>query len=134
MDREVKKAVAGDSELGPLKQLPGTWKNLPNLDGHLDGHGWNMIALPFAGGQFGYRVLLNQYNETLKFTTVDNNVPNRGIPDGLDGTNGDQFVAVLDYEQYINQIAAADSPESELAGKKDLAIHHALCLLDAHYE
>lgn len=118
--RKIEAAVAGDDALGPLKQLPGTWKNLPNLPGR----GWNMIALPFADGQFGYRVLLNQYNETLKFSTVDKGVPNRGIPDGLDGPDGDQFVAVLDYEQSIEQIAAADSPESGNAGDPSLAIHH----------
>lgn len=38
-----------------------------------------MIALPHAEGPFGYRLLLNQYNETLKFELVDKAVPNRGI-------------------------------------------------------
>jgi hypothetical protein len=42
--RTLNQAVSGDEELGPLKLLPGTWKNLPNLPGR----GWNMIALPFA--------------------------------------------------------------------------------------
>lgn len=117
--RTVESAVAGDDTLGPLKHLPGKWANLPNLPGR----GWNMIALPFADGPFGYRVLLNQYNETLQFTTVDKGVPNRGIPDGTDGPDGDQFVAVLDYKQSINQIVAADSPISGKAGDPDLAIH-----------
>lgn len=118
--RKIEEAVPGDDALGPLKLLPGTWRNVPNLPGR----GWNMIALPFADGQFGYRVLMNQYNETLKFSTVDKGVPNRGIPDGLDGSDGDQFVAVLDYEQSIEQIAAANFPESGKAGNPGLAIHH----------
>ena len=29
--RRVYPAVPGDDDLGPLKLLPGTWKNLPNL-------------------------------------------------------------------------------------------------------
>jgi hypothetical protein len=53
--RTVEAAVSGDDALGPLKQLPGTWKNQPNLSGR----GWNMIALPFSGGEFDYRLLLN---------------------------------------------------------------------------
>lgn len=118
--RKIEAAVAGADALGPLKQLPGTWKNLPNLPGR----GWNMIALPFADGRFGYRLLLNQYNETLTFSTVDKGVPNRGIPDGLDGASGDQFVAVLDYEQSIEQIVAADYPQSGKAGAPGLPIHH----------
>lgn len=82
-----------------------------------------MIALPFAEGQFRYRLLLNQYNEELKFTFVDDAVPNRGLP--LPGdSDGDQFVVALDYQQTIHQIAAADSPESGKAGGPGLAIHH----------
>lgn len=118
--RKLEVAVAGDETLGPLKQLPGIWKNTPELEGR----GWNMIAVPFAGCDFGYRLLLNQYNETLNFTLVDKGVPNRGIPDGLDGANGDQFLAVLDYTQQIEQISAEDFPNSGLAGDSGLAIHH----------
>lgn len=111
--RVLTAASTGDEALGPLKNLPGTWANLPGLPGR----GWNMIALPFSEGRFNYRLLLNQYNETLKFSTVDKGVPNRGL-------EGDQFLAALDYEQSIEQIAAADSPESGLAGEPGLAIHH----------
>ena len=73
-------ASTGDSTLGPLTLLPGVWKNLPNLPGR----GWNMIALPFATPTnspfpFNYRLLMNQYNEELKFTLIDKGVPNRGI-------------------------------------------------------
>ena len=43
-----------------------------------------MIALPFAHPRtapFGppYRLLLNQFNEELKFQLVDKAVPNRGV-------------------------------------------------------
>ena len=71
-------AVSGDKELGPLKLLPGVWSNTPNLPGR----GWNLIALPFEtepGEGFNYRLLMNQYDEELKFSTVDKGVPNRGI-------------------------------------------------------
>ena len=112
-----------DEELGPLQLLPGTWANQPNLPGR----GWNLIALPFAGGAFNYRVLMNQYDEELRFTLVDKGVPNRGI--GVDPTTGqpverDQLVVTLDYEQKISQVAAADFPESGKAGNAGLAIHH----------
>lgn len=118
-----KKAEAGDPALGPLQLLPGVWKNEPGLVGR----GWNMIALPFAtesGPPINYRLLVNQYNETLKFNLVDKGVPNRGIRPGRPTTNTDQFLVALDYEQSIVQIAAADSPQSELAGAPNLAIHH----------
>ncbi|WP_298515657.1 heme-binding protein [uncultured Kordia sp.] len=113
-------AKSGDEALGPLKHLPGTWKNTEALNGR----GWNMIAVPFADGKFGYRLLLNQYNETLVFKTVDKGVPNRGIPTNTDGTDGDQFLVALDYSQTIEQIIADDFPKSGLAGKPKLKIHH----------
>ncbi|KAF7787038.1 hypothetical protein PRUB_a3884 [Pseudoalteromonas rubra] len=115
-DQNQRKIIIGeqqDSELGPLCHLPGTWKNT----GNLEGHGWNMIALPFAAGELDYRLLMNQYDEELTFSLVDKGVPNRGIPE-------DQSVATLDYTQIINQIAAQDYPHSGLEGKPGLAIHH----------
>ena len=128
--RTIGPAEAGDEELGPLRFLPGKWTSLP-------GHGWNMIALPFATEpehSFNYRLLLNQYDEELEFTLVDKAVANRGIdPTGgaLDTSRGpdspvdsDQFLVALDYEQTISQIAAADYPESGKAGDEGLAIHH----------
>ena len=115
-------AESGDKDLGPLKHLPGTWSNSQSLHGR----GWNIIALPFApsSGGINYRVLMNQYNEELRFTTVDKRVPNRGIlPNGTKPS--DQFVVTLDYQQSIKQIAAEDFPSSGgLAGNRDLAIHH----------
>ncbi|MGV9710396.1 heme-binding protein [Gordonia sp. NPDC003424] len=125
--RSIGLATAGDEDLGFLAELPGTWKNEPNLTGR----GWNLIALPFrtepdpvTGRALNYRLLLNQYNEVLKFSLVDKNVPNRGI--SLNGTTvqTDQEVGTLDYEQSIKQIASADSPESTVAGSAGAAIHH----------
>ena len=122
--RQFKRAKEGYKILGPLKQLPGTWKS--------EGMGWNIIAVPFVDGPFNYRVLMNQYDETLKFTNIDEFVPNRGIPSnefppdpGLpDGQQSDQFVTTLDYEQSIKQVAAADFPISGLAGGINKDIHH----------
>lgn len=99
--------------LGPLANLPGLWQN----SGDFIGHGWNMIALPFPSGEHDYRLLNNQYNETLTFNLVDKHVPNRGM-------EGDQKIFTLDYVQAINQIIAEDSPDSGLAGEPNLAIHH----------
>jgi hypothetical protein len=122
--RSIAAAQEGDEDLGPLKLLPGTWSNLPGLPGR----GWNMIAVPFAtgpGSPFNYRLLLNQYNETLKFATVDKAVPNRGVEgEGFAATQADQFVVTLDYEQSIEQIAAEDIPHSGKAGPSGLPIHH----------
>ncbi len=122
--RELSTARANDPDLGPLTRLPGTWSNGQNTRGR----GWNIIALPFAtpaGTGSNFRVLMNQYNEELKFTVVDKRVPNRGIRGNRNGTSeADQFLVTLDYEQTISQIAAADFPESRHAGGRDLAIHH----------
>ncbi len=107
-------------ELGPLALLPGEWKG--------EGTGWNMIALPFNDAPAGkpkYRILMNQYNEQLKFSFVDDNVPNRGLAGIIDDSGeDDQFAATLDYQQTIQQTHAEDFPESGLAGGADLPIHH----------
>jgi len=105
-----------DEALGPLALLHRRWKTLP-------GAGWNMIALPFGEGQFNYRVLVNQYDEKLRFNLVDAGVPNRGI-NPADPNEPDQFVVTIDYLQQIKQLAAADNPASGLAGPKGLPIHH----------
>ncbi|MDA7965831.1 heme-binding protein [Ruegeria sp.] len=126
--RSVELAHQGDEDLGPLKLLPGVWKN----GDRTRGRGWNMIALPFAtepDSRLNYRLLVNQYEETLQFTTVDKAVPNRGIqfpnPASGDPTQEmDQFVVTLDYQQSIAQLAAEDRPDSGKAGPADLAIHH----------
>jgi hypothetical protein len=117
-ERAIRVAVSGDEDLGPLKDLPGKWES--------KGHGWNMIALPFARtrpGALDYRLLLNQYNETLNFTLVDKAVPNRGV-DNTHNHQTDQFVVTLDYEQVIHQVAVTDRPPSDVAGPPGLAIHH----------
>ncbi len=120
--RTVSQAVAGDEALGELASLPGAWSNRPRLEGR----GWNMIALPFKGNApFHYRLLLNQYNEELIFSTVDKNVPNRGITNGGGNTSeGDQFLAALQYIQHITQMATEDFPVSGLVAEVPSAIHH----------
>ncbi|HEX8264979.1 MAG TPA: heme-binding protein [Pyrinomonadaceae bacterium] len=108
-------------ELGPLENLLGVWI--------ARGTGWNMIALPFQDAPappagFKFRVLMNQYDEELKFTFVDDDVPNRGLS-RPDASAPDQFVATLDYQQKIAQVAAEDRPTSNgLAGLPGLPIHH----------
>ncbi|MEM9627107.1 MAG: heme-binding protein [Pseudomonadota bacterium] len=119
--RKYTKASPGYDPLGPLKWLPGTWES--------KGRGWNMIALPFATepppNGFNYRVLMNQYNETLRFNFIDEDVPNRGITENVPGASDtDQFLVTLDYQQSIDQVVAADSPESEKEGPRGADIHH----------
>lgn len=115
--RKIVTAQDGDTDLGPFFHLPGTWRSLP-------GRGWNMIALPFEQGDFKYRLLMNQYNETLKFSLVDKGVPNRGLAFDVAPDKADQFLVAIDYEQTIEQISAEDSPDSGLAGDPGLPIHH----------
>lgn len=83
-----------------------------------------MIALPFAEGPLNYRLLVNQYNETLDFTFIDSAVPNRGIVRNPDSEQSDQFVVTLDYQQKVTQIAADDFPRSGQAGDPEADIHH----------
>lgn len=117
MNRRYEVAKTYDDELGPLSLLPGKWKGV--------GTGWNMIALPFDNAEFDFRVLMNQYDETLEFSFVDDNVANRGLAGVINNsTEEDQFVVTLDYQQAINQILAKDFPDSGLAGASGLAIHH----------
>lgn len=116
--REIVVATPGDELLGPFKNLPGIWEG--------KGTGWNMIALPFKaepGSRLNYRLLLNQFDETLNFALVDKGVPNRGL-DEDEKVNTDQVVATLDYEQSISQIAVTDRPESTVTGLPGSAIHH----------
>lgn len=123
------RGVPPPPDLGPLEQLLGVWVG--------EGTGWNMIALPFNGAPpspagFKFRVLMNQYSEELKFTFVDDDVPNRGLsrPGELDVhgnavTAADQMVVTVDYQQKIAQVGAEDLPSSNgLAGAPGLPIHH----------
>ena len=115
--RRYSVAKTKDKELGPLGLLPGEWKGV--------GTGWNMIALPFDDGPFDFRLLMNQYDETLKFSFIDDNVANRGLPGVIDNSGeDDQFVATLDYQQSISQQVAEDFPDSGLAGGAGVDIHH----------
>lgn len=121
--RQLDWAQSGDEDLGPLRLLPGTWKNTPPLAGR----GWNMIALPFATSppnRTHFRLLVNQYNELLTFNLVDKAVPNRGIQRNGATVEKDQFLVTLDYEQMIKQIVADDFPQSGQAGDPGAAIHH----------
>lgn len=114
--RRIEVARAYDPDLGPLDQLPGTWVG--------KGTGWNAIALPFAGpGPADYRLLLNQYDETLIFSLVDKGVPNRGLSRDHQ-LQRDQFLVALDYEQAVKQIAVVDDPASTVRGAVGAAIHH----------
>lgn len=122
LERLTNRGAPPTQVLGPLEQLLGVWVG--------NGTGWNMIALPFqdapaAPAGFKFRVLMNQYNEELQFTFVDDDVPNRGLTRPGDPTlHDDQFVVTLDYQQKIAQIMADDQPPSVLAGGPGLPIHH----------
>lgn len=120
--RIISRAEINDPDLDLLKLLPGKWSNTDALRGR----GYNMIALPYASGDFpfNYRLLVNQYNEVLNFTIVDKGVKNRGISRDGGMFNADQVVVALDYEQVIKQSAADDFPRSGLAGGDCLPIHH----------
>lgn len=131
--REISTARSGDTALGPLSQLPGNWGN----SGNLVGHGWNLIALPFrqpgsplspspAPESTDFRLLLNQFDETLAFTKVDKAVPNRGAAT-KNLFDRDQHLAALQYIQNINQVAAVDEPVTSDAPdtpKGPKTIHH----------
>ncbi|MGH1347822.1 MAG: heme-binding protein [Nannocystales bacterium] len=125
--RSIGPARPDDPDLGPLQLLPGTWKS--------QGRGWNIIALPFATDPppagFNYRILMNQYDETLSFTVVSKGVPNRGIARSAGGVvDTDQTLIALDYQQLVNQVAVDDFPSSDdgsgghKRGKVGDGIHH----------
>ena len=109
-----------DPDLGPLRLLPGTWKNTPMLEGF----GFNLMALPFAAGANGYRLLMNQYDETLTFAVTDKGVPNRGLDVDPASGNTDQTIVALDYFQKIRQIDSADFENSGLNKKFDGQLIH----------
>jgi hypothetical protein len=131
--RVITMAAPGDPALGDLTLLPGTWQNADNLVGH----GWNMIALPYKEPgrtvepndpiqNSPFRLLLNQFNETLTFSMVDKGVPNRGAAFAT-VFDRDQHLAALQYVQHIEQIAAEDMPPTPNrpdTPKAAAAIHH----------
>lgn len=120
--RYITQAQTGDPDLGPLRLLPGTWSNKPNMIGR----GWNLIALPFPGEGGPFRLLMNQFNESLKFMVADKGVPNRGFNPDPDTGNADQIIVALDYEQTVEQIAVDDFPATSEAikGVTPKPIHH----------
>jgi hypothetical protein len=59
------------SLLGPLTQLPGTWK----------GTGFNQIWRPFHGSQDRF-LELNETTEVLQFVEIPGDIPNRGLLQG----------------------------------------------------
>jgi hypothetical protein len=61
-------AVPAADPLGPLAQLPGTWK----------GHGFNTIWRPHFGGQDRF-LELNLTTETIVFSKINGPIPNRGF-------------------------------------------------------
>ncbi|UOQ69196.1 heme-binding protein [Hymenobacter volaticus] len=99
------------------------------MSGPAGARGWNMIALPYQHAPappagFKFRVLMNQYNEELIFSFVDDDMPNRGLSRPGE-PDFDQFVVTLDYQQKITQVEAQDRPDSGgLAGLSGLPIHH----------
>jgi len=126
--RDVTVAVPDDDRLGALQKLPGRWINAKDgVATGFEGRGWNMIALPFEspGTKRDFRVLVNQYNETLEFLQIDGPVPNRGI-DRQQNINTVQSLFALDYTQAIRQIAVADFPATsdDIKGPEGGGIHH----------
>jgi hypothetical protein len=131
--RTITPAIPGDPALGDLTQLPGIWANADDL---VD-HGWNMIALPYKepgrtvnpdtpDQKSEFRLLLNQFNETLTFSIVDKGVPNRGAA-FAQVFDRDQHLAALQYIQNIVQVAAVDfpqTPDTADTPKESAAIHH----------
>jgi len=116
--RQIYLAEKDDQKLGPLRWLPGTWKNTPELEGH----GFNMISLPFGQSENGYRLLMNQYDEVLNFIVADVGVPNRGINPADGTTQTDQTAVALSYSQIITQRSYEDSYVVSAAGKPDTTL------------
>lgn len=104
-----------DPVLGPLRLLPGTWRNTEELQGFA----FNMMALPFREAPNGFKVLMNQCNEELNFSVVDKGVPNRGNTQDPDTGNFDQTIVALNYFQKITQVDSDDFRKSDLHGRFD---------------
>lgn len=103
-----------------VELLSGTW--------HSEDQGWNLIALPMSAPN-KFRLLMNQYGETLKFNVADKNVPNRGVTPDTDSSapdpmETDQLIDALAYEQTVVQKAAADFPSSAKRETDGKPIHH----------
>lgn len=111
----------GDEKLDLINLLRGTWTS--------EAQGWNLIALPSSAPN-AFRLLMNQYGETLRFNVPDKGVPNRGVtPDfgGITSNPNDETLQVIDaiaYEQIIMQVESEDFPASQLREKNGNPIHH----------
>lgn len=115
--RVTSTAVKQDDSFNLIKTLQGTWET--------DDKGWNLIALPFKdpSAPGDYRLLMNQYAETLSFGLSDINVPNRGIdPDASGETT--QLIDAIDYMQLIEQVDSDDFPPSTLREDNGGGLHH----------
>jgi hypothetical protein len=77
-------------KLGPLADLVGTWRG---------NKGWNMIAVPSNLGEIkSFKLLIQNYSETITFTPIGAPVPNRGGEDM-------QFITGLMYDLTITDNA-----------------------------
>ena len=112
-------------KLDLVKLLRGTWNSRAE--------GWNLIALPAspsdlieppADSSKSFRLLMNQYGETLKFNVPDTGVPNRGM--SPEYGESDQLIDAITYEQIVVQKAFKDFPESKPKkhAKNGEPIHH----------
>ena len=120
---ESAQTIVGKLDL--VKLLRGTWISRAE--------GWNLIALPASPTDLieppvdsskSFRLLMNQYGETLKFNVPDTGVPNRGVTDENGET--DQLIDAITYEQIVVQKAFKDFPESKPKkhAKNGTPIHH----------
>lgn len=111
----------GDGKFSLIKLLSGTWSS--------QAQGWNLIALPSSAPNH-FRLLVNQYGETLRFNMSDKGVPNRGITPDAGGTTSDpndeadQLIDAIAYEQVVVQVAVDDFPSSQLRAVNGEGIHH----------
>lgn len=114
----------GDEDFDLIGLLRGTWTS--------EAQGWNLIALPFPSAPGKFRLLMNQYGETLRFNVPVKGVPNRGItPDVRENTydpndETDQIIDAIAYEQSVHQISVDDFPVSATPprAKDGDGIHH----------
>lgn len=85
--------LATPSPLGPLADLPGVWK----------GNGFNQIFRPFSGGGSDNFLELNLTSETLEFTEIPGEIPNRGL---VFGANNQHDISLfgLTYLQQVSDI------------------------------
>jgi hypothetical protein len=112
----------GDGQFSLIELLRGTWTS--------EAQGWNLIALPFPPAPDKFRLLMNQYGETLRFDVPDKGVPNRGlVPDTMGATadpsdETDQLIDAIAYEQIVIQKEVEDFPTSSVREKNGNPIHH----------